>query len=160
MNDRASYDISKTIGYQFSKISQLYSQRLDQELAVYGLSGQSWYILIALIEMQISKPSAIADYLKVKRASLSRTLTDMEKQGLITREAADADKRARAIVATKTAHDMYRKALPQTLSISNHFRAKLSGAEFETLRILLDKVLEGEFPSDQVQFGMSPPGNI
>ena len=145
MQDRPIYDISKTIGYQVSKIAQLYSQRLDEELALYGLTGQSWFVLITLVEMQITRPSEIANYLKVKRASLSRTLTEMEKMGLVSRKSDGVDKRARAIFATEKGRDLYHKALPKTLSVSTHFRAKLSGIEFETLRDLLAKMLEGEY---------------
>jgi len=143
--EQNSYDISKTIGYQFTKLAQLYTSRVEEELAQYDLTYSGWSVLIAVAEMKIHRPSDIVHYLHILPASLSRTLRELERHGFVERLPDPRDKRARQILATQKGQETFRQLLPNITKVGNHFPAKLTTAQFHDLRDTMADLLEGEY---------------
>ena len=71
------YDLHQRLGYKLALAAQVNNQTMITLLADIGLTRQSWCVLVAVEAQGISQPSAIADYVGIKRAAVSRSLKDM-----------------------------------------------------------------------------------
>ncbi len=86
----------------------------DLESAVHRPAGLSWAgfrILYTIDAMGPTEPRRLARFSGVTRASISSVLNTLERDGLITRTRAAADKRAVTVSLTERGQTMVRQAI-------------------------------------------------
>ena len=71
--------------HQLYQTMRLFSKTLNQKIAATGIYGSEWTILNLIHHRQDCAQTALSQYLGVEPAAISKTLTKMEKKGLITR---------------------------------------------------------------------------
>lgn len=89
--------------HQLYQTMRLFSKTLNQEIADTGIYSSEWTILNLIHHREDCAQTALSQYLGVEPAAISKTLTKMEKKGLITR-VAHPNTRGKFIELTERAH--------------------------------------------------------
>lgn len=79
----------------------------ENEFSNVGLSGQQLSYLLLICRNPGISQDEIAKRLYVNKSSVTRQLTQMEKNGYIDRRVSQNDKRSKRIYPSKKAHDIY-----------------------------------------------------
>ncbi|WP_229802241.1 MarR family winged helix-turn-helix transcriptional regulator [Paramylibacter ulvae] len=144
MSNAKRYNLQTGFGYRFTIIGQTNSRRLEAELHKLGLTRMKWCVLVAVGEEKLHQPSQIAEFIGINRTAASRTLRQMEAEGLIVRTGGLGDKRSTNVTLTDKAQGILNQAIPRVAFIGKWFREKLSPVELEQLENILNKLLDGE----------------
>ncbi|BBD41094.1 MarR family transcriptional regulator (plasmid) [Aminobacter sp. Y103A] len=144
MTEDHSYQLRDGLGFRMSRTARLMERHYELLLAEVGLSRSMWCVLVMVGLYGVATPSAMAEFLSVDRTAISRVLREMEKQGLVVRTRQDGDRRGRDIGLTDLGQGKLEAFLPKAMLTTEHFKNKLTADEFEQIKILLDKMMDGE----------------
>ncbi|MEP3435691.1 MAG: MarR family transcriptional regulator [Hoeflea sp.] len=144
MTDEHEYQLRGGLGFRFTRTARLMERHYERLLGELGLSRIMWCVLVMRGLYGIQSPSAMADYLGVDRAVISRILGSMDRKGMISRIPLDGDKRGRDVHLTALGKQKLDAFLPRAMETANYFRSKLTEAEFQQLNLILDKMMQGE----------------
>lgn len=134
------YDLHTGLGYQLTIAARTNNAEFEDSLSKIGLTRQMWCVLVAVGEQKITTPSAIADYIGIIRPAASRTLKQMDRDGMLDRSAADTDKRSTTVALTPKGQDLLQRSLPLAIASREHINAALSDSEQTQLSTLLEKL--------------------
>jgi len=96
--------MASTIGFRIARLPHLWRSIIDRRLAPLGLTQTRWVTLYHLWRMGNGQTQCeLARNIGVEAPSLVRTLSQLESQGLITRQACGNDRRAKRIYLTDKA---------------------------------------------------------
>ena len=82
------------------------SQGVNQVLAEYGLYSSEWSMVVALKETGPISQIALANYLNIEPAAISKTIVKLEEKGFVERKAGN-DKREKKVLLTAKALSQY-----------------------------------------------------
>ena len=135
------YDLHTGVGYQLTIAARTNNAQFEELLSKLGLTRQMWCVLVAVGEQKILMPSAIADYIGIIRPAVSRTLKQMQHNGLLYRTANGTDKRYTAVALTSKGQGLLRRSLPLAHEMRENVSAMLSGSEQLQLSNILKKLI-------------------
>ncbi|MBN2109742.1 MAG: MarR family transcriptional regulator [Methanosarcinaceae archaeon] len=134
---KRSERIGAKIGFIFSH-NHLY---IENALESYNLKGPMFAFLLALSDRGGCSQESLARYLNLSKATATRVIVALEKEGYINREKDEGDRRIYRVFIS----DKGRKMLPlinDTLSEWNRILlSQFSDEEEEIFRKLLDKAM-------------------
>lgn len=114
-----------------NQLARYFNKNLNEEISSYGLYSSQWGIIMYLHEQMESTQVEIGEYLGVEAATITRTLTRMEKMGWVTRKTGK-DKREKIISLSEKAINMY----SQWERISNDIELKaIEGIDKKDLEV-------------------------
>jgi DNA-binding MarR family transcriptional regulator len=119
--------------------------RLDQRLQAESGLSLSWYDV--LLELSSApggrlRMSDLGDKAVLSRTRVSRVVDEMERAGLVSREANDDDRRSAYTTLTPEGRRVYRRAAPKYVdAIEEEFASGLSAGELRTVHSALSRVL-------------------
>jgi len=141
MSSKLPYNLHNRLGYKLTLAAQVNNQTIINLLYTIGLTRQMWCVLVAVGEQKIIQPSAIADYIGIKRAAVSRSLKEMTNKGLLERHN-DSDSRQHIHVSlTHEGERLLALSIPMTEISAAQLNQQLSTTEQTQLTNLLDKIL-------------------
>ncbi len=82
------------------------SQGVNQSLAEYGLYSSEWSIIVAIKETGPISQIALAKYLNIEPAAISKTVVKLEEKGFVERKY-ENDKREKKVSLTEKALSQY-----------------------------------------------------
>ncbi|MGB8623706.1 MAG: MarR family transcriptional regulator [Paracoccaceae bacterium] len=144
MDSPPKYRLHHSLGYHLSLAARMQERRLDDWLRPLGLTRITWCILLAVENEGLTRPSEIAGFVGIDRTATSRALRQMEASGLLTRKAADTDRRMTEVALSTEGRALVAKGTPLAQANNRLVSAKLTSAESKELKKLLEKLLEGE----------------
>lgn len=127
-------------------ISSEIEAALDRHFAHYGLSHGRFVVLVNLYSAPNHEllPSAIADLVRVSRATMTTLLTGLERAGLITRMSRPrTDRRTTPVRLTTKGEALLRRILPDHYTRLTKMVNHLTRAEQRTLLQLVEKLHQG-----------------
>ncbi len=133
-------DLHSGLGYQLTIAARKNNAGFEADLSDLGLTRQMWCILVAVGDQRITAPSAIADYIGIIRPAASRTLKQMERDGLLLRSAGDTDKRTTTVALTPIGQKRLNQSKPIAQKTRDALNAALTPTEQSQLRDLLAKL--------------------
>ena len=139
------FSLQDSVGHQITRTARIVERRVEEDLRRFGLTRVGWCVLVAVAEEGKKNPSDIANFVGIDRTATSRTLRQLETDGLIMREIGRDDRRTTEVRLTDRGQSQFDAALPFCRAAAGHFNEKLSLAELETLKVLLAKLSAGEF---------------
>ena len=139
-----NYRLADRIGHRLSRTAALMHRYFDERLAPLGLSRMTWTLLASIGLEGVASPSELARHTGMTRPAVSRLLRDLERRGMLLREADGEDGRGRRLRLTPAGEALLEKAWPEAAATNSRFAAKLSEAERAQLFDLLDKLAAGE----------------
>lgn len=118
--------------------------RIDQQMARRGMSQGRYSVLMQLnIYPEPATPSELAQRLGVTRATITGLLDGLERDGLVRRERAGADRRSFRVSITKRGVGKLEGMIPGHYRRISGLMAGLSANERAKLTALLRKVAGG-----------------
>ncbi len=126
---------------QMSRVTRLWKQVADQELAPLGLTHSRWTALWKLKRLgdKVSQKT-LADGLEIELASLMRTLKQLEEQQFITRHCSEQDKRVRIVCLTQKGEVLLEQLEERITQVRRTLLHNVSKEEFELMRSILVRV--------------------
>ena len=136
-NDRI--ELSDRLIHQLYQTTRAMTKSLNQLLEVYGLFSSEWTIINSIKIHGEMTQSALADYLNIEQAAISKSLGKLEKKGLVERRIG-RDKREKYVLLSQTAIKQY----PEWCRVIAEHREKilspLQEEEQKGLTQLLNKI--------------------
>lgn len=108
-------------------------------LEAYGLFSSEWTIINSIKRHGEMTQSALADYLNIEPAAISKSLGKLEKKGLIERRTGE-DKREKYVFLSQTALRQYSEWSRVIAKHREQTLAALQEEEQKGLTLLLDKI--------------------
>lgn len=144
MEDTPKYRLHASLGYHLSLAARIQERRLDDWLRPLGLTRTTWCILLAVENERLTRPSAIAEFVGIDRTATSRALRQMEDAGLILRSAAATDRRMTDVALSERGRNLVALGTPLAEENNRLIAEKLSEADVQELRRLLNQIISGE----------------
>ncbi|MHC1717632.1 MAG: MarR family winged helix-turn-helix transcriptional regulator [Acidaminococcaceae bacterium] len=115
------------------------TKSINQLLEVYGLFSSEWTIINSIKLHGEMTQSALADYLNIEQAAISKSLGKLEKKGLIERRTGE-DKREKYVFLSKTALQQYPEWSRVIAAHREEILSSLQEDEQKGLTQLLNKI--------------------
>lgn len=148
-DDLAKRGLEAFAPYLMNRIMRRYNQTLLARMAEYGLSIPKMRALAVLAVKDRLTVNELAVYSMAEQPTMSRTLDQLERDGLITRTVSETDSRVRLCSLTAPGREIYRRTWPEMDAaesamfdgISEDDRAHL----LATLGRMLDNIKQHDF---------------
>ena len=120
--------------------------RLDQRLQSEGKLSLAWYDV--LLELNYApdrrlRMSDLGQRVVLSRTRVSRVVDEMQRAGLVTREANEEDRRSAYAAMTSEGRRVFRRAAPRYLdAIEEEFARNLTTPQLEAVRKALEGAVE------------------
>lgn len=135
------YQPQESIGYLMRQILSAVRQEVERQLAHTELTHAQWIPLYKLYTGKCNTAAELAREDRMDAGAMTRMLDRLEAKGLLRRERHATDRRVVTISLTDEGRAAARE-IPKVLSrVQNAYLAGFSEAEFDTLKILLRRVL-------------------
>ncbi len=130
----------------FLRAHAVITRRLESELlAEQDLPLASYDVLVQLVDApgHRLRMTALASAVLLSRSGLSRLVDRLQREGLVSREAASEDGRGMYAVLQPAGVSRLRDAAPTHLrGVAEHMTSKFSDDELDALRALLDRLCD------------------
>jgi homoprotocatechuate degradation regulator HpaR len=116
-------------------------QRFRPHLNAHGLTDQQWRIVRALNEVEAMDIAALSRACCLHTASLSRSLPNLEAEGLVSRKADTQDQRRVSVSLTAKGRRLFDAVAPQSEAIYARLAHEIGPERLEQIYGLLDEVI-------------------
>jgi MarR family transcriptional regulator for hemolysin len=144
------YDYQSSIGYWICMTSRIYERAMHQQLVPAGITHRQCQVLFWLAHDGLLSQVELAERMSIEPPTLVRILDRMERDGLLTRESSENDRRVKRIRLLPKAKPVWKKIVQCAEKVREQAARSLSPAQRETLKELLgivQKNLEQPDPS-------------
>ena len=135
--------------YLMNRIMRRYNQTLLARMSEYDLSIPKMRALASLAVKDGLTVNELAVYSMAEQPTMSRTLDQLERDGLITRRVSDTDSRVRLCSLTEAGRNMYRLTWPEMDAAESAMFEGVSDADraqvLATLKRMLDNIKQHDF---------------
>lgn len=139
--DLEARGLSHFAPYLMNRITHRYNQSLQTAMAEQGLSIPKMRALAALAAKGPLTVNELTVYAVSEQSTMSRTLDQLEADGLIARTASAKDSRVRVIELTQPGHKIYRRIWPNMQAAEEALFADLSQNQRDEFLNTLSKIL-------------------
>jgi homoprotocatechuate degradation regulator HpaR len=140
MNSRMR-PFQRSLPMQLMLAREAVMQRFRPHLNEHSLTDQQWRIIRALNEVEAMDIAALARLCCLHTASLSRTLPNLEADGLITRRANKQDQRRVGVSLTAKGRRLFETVAPQSEAIYARLAQEIGPQRLDQVYGLLDEVI-------------------
>lgn len=135
------------IGYLVTYAQKLLHRGLGEALQKHGVTVAQWMVLVVLWETDGLTQKELSQRVAVETATLSRTVDRMERDGLVTRDRSETDRRHVHVRLTKHGAGLWRDLVPEAEANQERALNGISESEEEVLRSLLKRVITNMTPA-------------
>ena len=135
----SKFRLEKAIGYVVNRAALRMKAELQRAFKAngYNLTPEHWAVMNCLWERQGATQTEIADSISKDKTNLTRILDVMEKNGLITRQSHETDRRSYRISLTRKAWKMKDQLIAIAEEVSEASTRGLSAKdEREIIRLM------------------------
>ncbi|WP_094605554.1 Transcriptional regulator SlyA [Sporomusa silvacetica DSM 10669] len=97
---------ASTLIHLLYQTTRAISQGVNQALVEYGLYSSEWSIIVAIKKTGPISQIALAKYLNIEPAAISKTVVKLEEKGFVERKSGN-DKREKKVLLTEKALSQY-----------------------------------------------------
>lgn len=141
--------LSRFAPYLLNRIAHRYNQSLQKAVSHLGLTTPKMRVLAALASMGKLTVNQVTVVAVAEQSTMSRTLDQMERDGLIQRQVSEADSRVRDVILTDTGLAAYRAVWPEMSAAEDALFVGLTDAQreafLETLSHILVNIRQHDF---------------
>ena len=137
-----TYDFENSVGYWIAITSHFYGQKLNQQLAPYGITYRQFQVLVWLVYEGELMPAQLAERLMIERPTLTRILDRMEHHGWIARCDHKTDGRSKQIRLLPAAKRIWNRVTSCLHEARRQATQGMTEEEVRQLRSLLARVHE------------------
>lgn len=127
----------------FMHVAARLGDHMDAPLREHGLNSTLWTSLVVIYasEDHRLKPSELSVFMNSSRTNSTRVARELERQGYVTRQAGESDRRQLFLQLTPKALAFVRQYLPRRRAQLKSLFANFEAAEIDQLERLLRKLL-------------------
>ena len=122
--------------------SFLFSKYVCRELEAIGMRSSYRHVMKPLMEQDGMTQLELVNITKLKAPTISITLRNMEREGIVRREKNDIDRRETHVYITDKGREMHKKILEAFEKAETVMLAGVSDKEMATARKILAKMTE------------------
>ncbi|XTZ37822.1 MarR family transcriptional regulator [Salmonella enterica] len=131
----------RPLGMRMAMVVRLWRATIDSALGDTGITQSSWTVLMQLRQLGDNvSVSELAEVQGIELPPLMRTLTQLEKQGLIARMTSPYDKRIRLLTLTTEGQRMLKKITQVIESCQMHAAANIPAADLQIFSTTLNQI--------------------
>ncbi len=144
MTERAgspeAYPMQHSIGAQVRRTQRMFAQDLQAALAPHDVPVGMWYFLRVLWEQDGLTQREVSERVGATAPTAVEQLRNMEKRGLIVREASQEDRRKIHFFLTAAGRDLERRLLFYAAEVNEAALEGLTAGEVGFLRLALQRI--------------------
>ncbi|MGE0746399.1 MAG: MarR family winged helix-turn-helix transcriptional regulator [Rhodospirillales bacterium] len=141
MTPPRKFDLDRYLPYLINRAAVRFVGSIAPTLADCGVSLQEWRVLAALRRVQRQRVSDLAEMTSIDISTLSRTLSAMQRRGLVERQRpADGDARVVHVRATEHGRTVTDRIAPAAQALETTALAGFTAAEAEALKDMLERI--------------------
>ena len=140
--DIATLGMSGYAPYLMNRVIHRYNQTLLARMNALGLSVTKMRALAALAAQDGLTVNELTVHAVSEQSTMSRTLDQMARDGLIARRVSEADNRARRISLTEAGWEAYRQVWPEMHQAERAMFEGVTEQDFEVLMAVLNRMLD------------------
>jgi DNA-binding MarR family transcriptional regulator len=135
------YSIMSSTGYWVTLLAKSIDCDLEERLKAHGVTRATWALLSAIFHHKKTTPAALASFIGIDGAAITRHLDRIEKQGLILRERSVADRRSVNLKLTRKGLDLLPKLVAESKATNQKFQAGFTSTEVKEIQRAIRKLL-------------------
>ena len=135
------YSIRSSTGYWVTLLAKSMEYDLEERLKVHGVTRATFAVLSAVFHDKKTTPAALASFIGIDGAAITRHLDRIEKQGLILRERSVADRRSVNLKLTRKGSGLVPKLVAESKATNQKFLAGLTSTEIKGFQRAIRKLL-------------------
>ncbi len=140
------FDLERHAFYLFTQIFGRRNRDLTNKLKPFRITVPKWRVLAVLRERPNCTMNQMADFTTVDRTTLTRTLDQMEKSGLIERRSDQLDRRSVRLRLTRRGNETFNVIWPAVAEQSERSFKGVSGLELSGLLTVLHRMIRNLDP--------------
>ncbi len=141
-DDLSAFGLSRFAPYLMNRVMHRYNQTLLAKMNQMGLTVPKMRALAALAAQDGLTVNELTVYAVSEQSTMSRTLDQMERDGLITRRISESDSRARRISLTDAGWDAYREIWPEMREAERAMFRGIPEEDYEVMLRVLNHMLD------------------
>ncbi len=123
---------TQSLGFLIFRINRAMYAEFSRRLASLGVSGAEWTIMSQL-SIGSTTPAALAHYMQIDRAAVTRFLQGLHRKRLIRRKRNPGDKRSTLVELTPAGREKFAKLVAASKATNEVFKTIIGEAEFNAL---------------------------
>ena len=136
-----SHSLQSSTGYWVTQLARAFEGDLEKRIAVHKITRASWAVLSAIQHHDKTSPAALASFIGIDRAAITRHLDRLEKQGLVQRLQSTADRRVVNLKLTQKGLNLLPELAAKSVATNAKFAAGLVQSENDTVQAIIQKML-------------------
>jgi len=133
--------IHSSTGYWVTRLARAMECDFENRLKVHGVSRAACAILSAITNDRKTTPAALASFIGIDGAAITRHLDRLEKQGLLIRERSTTDRRLVNLKLTRKGSRLVPKLVADSKATNATFLSGLTSVEKQGLQKVIKKML-------------------
>ena len=142
MSDPGGFDKRRSAGYLANHMARLFAGALARRVAPLGLAPAQFAVLLELWREDGLTQRELTERLDVEQATMANTLSRMERDGLVGREACAHDRRARSVRLTAKGLALEADATGAARRVNEAALDALSPAEREAFLDMMRRTID------------------
>ena len=128
--------IERALGFRLYRVNQLFRAALYRTFRALGrdMTPEQWIVLVRLWQQDALSQTEICDATLKDKATISRILAVMERDGLVARRTDPDDARGRLVHATRDAMKLRHEATPVARDLAERIEAGIPEKDLEITR--------------------------
>ena len=131
----------RSLSFLVRQAHRAFVTRLADRLAPHGVSAAEWAVLRRLWQQEGFTQVDLADRMRVRKASLTAVLANLERKGFMRRTRRGEDLRKYHLFLTKRGRELKEKLLPIGAAINREAVAGIDPDDAASVALLLEKVI-------------------
>ena len=141
-----AFDLEEHVFYLFTQIFGRRNRHLSEQLKAFRITVPKWRVLAVLHERPNCTMNRLADLTTVDRTTLTRTLDQMVRDGLVARRADSQDRRSVRLDLTDKGIEAFRLVLPRVIEQNERAMSGLSARDLASFRATLHRMVRNLDP--------------
>ena len=135
------YGLHASTGYWVTLLARTMESYFEKRLKAHGVTRAKWVVLSAIHHGAAETPGAIATFIGVDCAAITRHLDRLEKQGLLVRKPSATDRRSIMLKLTTKGKRLIPKITKHSKKTNKKFLMGLTSTEIDAVRAIILKML-------------------
>ena len=135
------YSLQSSTGYWVTRLARAIEADFEARLQDFDVTRASFAVLSAISHHDVTTPAALASFIGIDRAAITRHLNRIEEKGLIIRDQSSSDRRSFNLKLTPKGERIIPKLAAKSREANAKFAASLTESENDTVQELMRRML-------------------
>ena len=139
--NKAKFSVEESHAYYIYSIQAAFYAKLAEVVRPHGLTTPAWRVIVNLQEKDGISGRDLAQHTVIDVSNLSKLITAMSGQGLVTKKRSTEDARVMLVHITEQGRKTFEAALPAVRQVLDHSLEGFSGNDRDRFRLYLQRMM-------------------